>query len=161
MDALIDLAGIVTLLAAAIVAGGQVFCMLALLPALPEFTGEMSVRVHQRAMTFRPHNYLRVAGGIAILASAVALILILVEDDGWGARTLMAIGVVATIFSSAVSTREWPINEEINSWEGRQPDLERYPTLRRKWDVQHRLRTVVSLIALVCFAAAVVVSDQL
>ena len=160
MDAVIDLAGIVTLLAAATLAGGQIFCLLALLPALPEFTGEMSARVHQRAMTFRPHRYLRVVGAIAIVASAVTLALIFVEDDNWAARTLMAVGLVTSILSGVVSTREWPINEEINSWEDR-PNLERYPTLRRKWDVQHKVRTVISIIALVSFAVAVVISDQL
>ncbi len=160
MDALIDLAGIVTLLASATVAGGQVFCLLALLPALPEFSGDMSVRVHQRAMTFRPHRYLRVAGGLAIVASTATLVLILVEDDSWAARTLMAIGLVLTIASSLVSTREWPLNDEINSWEDR-PNLERYPTLRQKWDVQHQVRTVISVIALLSFACAVVISDQL
>lgn len=160
MDAVIDLAGIVTLLAAATLAGGQVFCLLALIPALPEFPGEMSARVHQRAMTFRPHGYLRVAGAITIVSSATALVLILVEDDSWAARTLMAIGVATTILSGAVSSREWPINDEINSWED-QPNLERYPTLRRKWDTQHKVRTVLSIIAMASFAAVVVISDRL
>jgi hypothetical protein len=161
LDALIDLAGVVMLVGAAVVAGGQLFCLLALLPALPEFPQEMSVRVHQRAMTFRPHHYLRVAGAITIVSSAAALILILIEDDTWAARILVAAGLATTVLSGITSTREWPINDEINSWEGREPDLARYGALRRKWDDQHRVRTVLSGIALVCFAVAVVVSDQL
>lgn len=161
MDALIDLAGIAMLVSSAVVAGGQVFCLLAVLPALPEFSGEMSVRVHQRAMTFRPHRYLKVAGALAIVASAAALVLILVEDDSWASRTLVAIGLATAVTSGLISTREWPINEEINSWEGREPDLARYATLRRKWDVQHKARTVLSVIALVSFSLAILVSAQL
>ena len=60
-----------------------------------------------------------------------------------------------------MSSREWPINEEINSWEGREPDLERCAALRAKWDRQHYIRTVFSVTALVCFALAALVSQEL
>ena len=161
MDALIDLAGIVVLLAAATLAGGQVFCALAILPALPEFPAEMSARVHQRAMTFRPHRYLRVAGAVAIVSSAATLILIIIEDDSVAAIVLVAIGLATSIVSAVISSREWPINEEILSWEGREPDLDRYAVLRAKWDRQHYVRTVLSVTALVCFALAALVSHEL
>lgn len=161
MDALIDIAGLVALLAAATLAGGQVFAALALLPALPELPPEMSVRVHQRAMTFRPHRYLRIAGAVAILSSAATLILIIVEDDSTGAIVLVALGLALSIVSAVMSSREWPINEEINSWEGREPDLARYEVLRAKWDRQHYVRTVLSVTALVCLALAALVSGEL
>jgi Anthrone oxygenase len=161
VDALIDLTGLVALLAAATLAGGQVFCALAILPALPEFPPEMSVRVHQRAMTFRPHRYLRIAGAVAILSGTATLILIIVEDDTAAAIVLVAIGVATSIISAVMSSREWPINEEITSWEGREPDLDRYAVLRAKWDRQHYIRTVLSVTGLVCFALAALVSHEL
>ena len=149
------------MLAAATLAGGQIFCALAILPGAAGVPPEMSVRVHQRAMTFRPHRYLRVTGAIAILASAATLILISVEDDDAAAIALVAIGLAVSIASAVMSSREWPINEEINSWEGREPDLERYAALRAKWDRQHYIRTVLSVTALVCFAVAALVSHEL
>jgi hypothetical protein len=112
-------------------------------------------------MTFRPHRYLRVTGAIAILAAAAALVLIIVEDDTAAPIALVAVGLVASIVSGAISSREWPINQEINSWEGREADLGRYAALRRKWDLQHYARTAFSIVALVCFALAVVVSHEL
>ena len=161
MDVLIDLAGLMALLAASTLAGGQIFCALAILPALPELGPETSVRVHQRAMTFRPHRYLRVAGAIAILAGAATLVLIIVEDDSAATIALVAIGVALSIVSAVMSSREWPINEEITSWEGGEPDLERYAALRAKWDRQHYIRTVLSVTGLVCFAVAALVSHEL
>ena len=161
MDALIDLLGLVAVLAAATLAGGQIFCALAILPALPEFPPEMSARVHQRAMTFRPHRYLRVAGAIAILSGAATLILLVVEDDATAAIVLVGIGVGLSIVSAVMSSREWPINEEITSWEGGEPDLDRYAVLRAKWDRQHYIRTVLSVTALICFTVAALVSHEL
>lgn len=161
MDVLIDVTGLVAILAAATLAGGQIFCALAILPALPELPPEMSVRVHQRAMTFRPHRYLRVAGALAILSSAATLILIIIEDDNVGSIVLVAIGLATSLTSALMSSREWPINEEISSWEGRDPDLERYAVLRDKWDRQHYIRTVLSVTALVGFALAALVSHEL
>jgi uncharacterized protein YjeT (DUF2065 family) len=161
VGAFIDVAGFVMLVATALLAGGQLFCLLAVVAALPDFSEETSLRIHQDAMTWRPDRYMRIAGGIALLAGATTLVLLLVEDDRWAARVLVAVGVALAVASGIVSSREWPINDEIYSWRGREHDLARYAVLRRRWDVQHLLRTILSVLSLACLAAAVVVSAQL
>jgi hypothetical protein len=159
MDALIDVLRALTVVGAAIVAGGQLFCLLAVLPAMPAWAGEMSVKVHQDALTHRPHRYLRAVSGVTVLAAVALLVLIIVEDETTSARVFTGAGLAILIVSGLVSSREWPINEEINGW-GEKPDLGRYATLRHKWDSQHVVRTWLSMAALVCFVISAVVATQ-
>jgi hypothetical protein len=159
VEALIDVLRSVNLVAIAIVAGGQLFCLLAVLPAMHGWTGEMSAKVHQDALTHRPHRYLRAVSAVAGLSAIALLVLILVEDETAATRVLTALALVVTLISGAISSREWPINEEINSW-GDQPKLERYAVLRRTWDYRHVLRTWLSMLALILFVVAAVVAEQ-
>src|SRR5215210_4159236 len=144
METTVEILQFVVVVSAAIVAGGQLFCLLAVLPAMRYDGWDLgfSVKVHQDALTVRPHRYLRVAGGFPILG-AIAL-LIVNGDLGDTAMVLTIVGLVMTVINAVVSSREWPINDEINSWRGNPdpaPAEERYPALRRKWDVQHLIRT--------------------
>lgn len=160
MDAVIDILGLVTVTGSATVAGGQIFCLLAVLPALPSFSQDMSARVHQEALTDRPHRYLRAASIVTIVSTAALLVLLFGEDDSWAARILFCGGLAAMLVSGVASSREWPINDEINAW-GDSPVLDRYAVLREKWDSQHRFRTLLSVISLLCFITGLLVSEQL
>jgi hypothetical protein len=160
VDVLIDVAAFATVVAAGVVAGGQLFCLVALLPALAGWSGEMSAHVHRDAMTDRPHHFLRVVAMIMLLSSLALLVLLIVDDDSWLAIALLAVGFAAALASGGISSREWPINEEIKSW-GDAPKLDRYRELRRTWDVRHVRRTWLSTLALAAFVAAALVSESI
>jgi hypothetical protein len=153
MELLLDGLYFVTVFASAIVAGGQLFCLLAVLPAMPKWSDEMGVRVHQEALTFRPHTYLK---RVALSALAAALLLLFLQHQRLGASYgATVIGFLCMAASGFISARfEWPINDEINSW-GTGPIGANYAVLRSSWDSRHRLRTVLSVTALVCFVMAV------
>src|SRR5438046_9594453 len=116
----------------------------------------MSAKVHQDALTYRPPHYLRGVSAFAVLTGIALLVLILVEDDSTATRVLTALALAVTIVSGAISSRECPINEEINSW-GDQPKLERYAVLRRMGDYRHVRGTWLGMLAyaIVVVAAAV------
>jgi hypothetical protein len=156
MEVTLSVLRVVNLVAAAFVAGGQMFVLVALLPALAEWPPAMSARVHADGMTDRPHHFLRVCA-IGAVISALLILAILATKGKTLALVLTAIGFVATVVSGVISSKEWPINEEIKSWR-LEPKLERYAELRRLWDTRHVRRTWLSLTAFVLFATAVVVA---
>lgn len=147
----------IALTTGALVAGGQLFCLLAVIPAFNDWPDEQGVFVHQAALSERPHRYLRVLSPIAILG---ALATVAIEHSTDPAVILTAAGFVLSIFNGIYSQREWPINHEIDSF-GSSPtseQVEKYKGLRKTWDSQHVLRTVATNAALLCFAAAALVA---
>lgn len=154
MEVTLDVLRVINLVAAAFVAGGQMFCKIAVLPAMPGWPPAMSARVHADALTDRPHRFLRVCGATALLTGAVLTALLAVNHQMLP-LVPTAIAFAVTAASSFVSTKEWPINEEIKSW-GQEPKLDRYAELRRTWDRRHVIRTWLSLAAFVGFAIAAV-----
>lgn len=159
MAALIDVIGFGVIVAASVVAGGQLFCLVAILPAMPGWAPEMSAIVHRDAMTDRPHRYLRVFAAITVVTAATLLVLMIVDGDSSLAIAFVAVGLGAALVSSGISSREWPINEEIKSW-GDAPKVDRYAELRRLWDVRHVRRTWLSTFALAAFVVAILVSES-
>lgn len=159
MGALIDVIAFGAIISASVVAGGQLFCLVALLPALPGWAPEMSAIVHRDAMTDRPHRFLRVWAGIMVVTAVTLLVLMIVDGDSRLAIAFFAVGLGATLVSSAISSREWPINEEIKSW-GDAPKLDRYAELRRLWDIRHVRRTWLSTFGLAAFVIAILISES-
>lgn len=157
MEVILDVIRVVNLFMAGIIAGGQAFCLVALVRSLPEYAPATSVFVHQHSMTDRPHYFLRAVGVIVILTGA-ALVVLLILDGQTLRLALTAAALAATVVSGVLSTREWPINEEIKSW-GAEPRLDRYAVLRRTWDSRHVKRTWLSVAAFVLFASAIVVAE--
>lgn len=156
METSVEILQFVIVVTAAILAGGQIFCLLALLPAMRYDGWDLgfSVKVHQDAMTLRPHRYLRITGLFPIVCSVAVLA---IEGSLELEMVLIIVGLVLSVFSGLVSSREWPINEEINSWRTNPgPAAERYPALRHKWDVQHLIRTIASTLALLVFTVAAI-----
>lgn len=119
----------------------------------------MSAIVHRDAMTDRPHRFLRLFAGIAVVTAAALLVLMIVDDDSWFAIAFVASGLIAALVSSRLSSREWPINEEIKSW-GDEPKVDRYAELRRLWDLRHVRRTWLSTLALAAFVAGILASGS-
>ena len=150
-----DVLRVINLVAAALMAGGQTFCLVAVLPALPLWPPAMGARVHADALTDRPDRVMKVAGIVSVV-TALALVVILATSGGTAELVATAAGLAAAVASSVVSSREWPINEEIKSW-GQAPNLARYAEVRPIWDRRHVLRTWLSLGAFVCFALAAVI----
>jgi hypothetical protein len=143
----------VALVASAIVAGGQLFCLLAVIPSFGDWSPRTGVAVHQSALSERPHRYLRV---VSALTFVFAIATIIIEWDTETPVIFAGIGALLSIFNGVYSQREWPINHEIDSY-GDSPTEEQvshYEGLRRKWDEQHRIRTAASLLSLAFFAAA-------
>jgi hypothetical protein len=143
----------ITLVTGALVAGGQLFCLLAVIPAFRDWPSEQGVFVHQAALSERPHRYLRVLSPIAVIGAAAT---VAIEHSADAAVILVAVGFVGSLFNGIYSQREWPINHEIDSF-GSSPtpeQVEKYKGLRQTWDSQHVVRTVATNGALVCFSAA-------
>lgn len=155
MEMALEAVRVFNLVAAALMAGGQVFCLVAVIPALPLWPPAMGARVHADALTDRPDRVMKVAGILSVL-TALALVALLTRSGRTAELVATAAGLASAVASSLVSSREWPINEEIKSW-GQQPNLARYAEVRPVWDRRHALRTWLSLAAFVFFAVAAVI----
>lgn len=156
MDTPAEITLFITVATAAVVAGGQIFCRLAVIPAFGDWSPEFGVSVHQHALTERPHRYLRAVSALSFFAAVATIVIGIVDDSESGAVVLVAIGLALAVFSAAYSQKEWPINDEINAMGDNptQENVNRYGELRRLWDSQHTIRTVATVLALLCFAAA-------
>jgi hypothetical protein len=154
MELGLDVLRVVNLLASALMAGGQMFCLVAVLPAMPGWPPAMSARVHADALTDRPDRVMKVAGVVSVLTALVLVAMLVVAGRIPGA-VLTAAGFLSAVLSSFISSREWPINEEIKSW-GPEPKLDRYAEMRPVWDRRHVGRTWASLAAFLFFAVAAV-----
>jgi hypothetical protein len=149
----------VNLFATAIVSGGQIFCLRALVSARQSWPPELGAKVHQDAMTARPDGYIRPAAAVALLT---ALLIAGLEAASPGpALVLMLLGVVGLVAVAVISVRwEFPINREINSWQGKAVPVDRYLMIRKTWDEKHLLRTIAGTVALVCFILACLLRQQ-
>jgi hypothetical protein len=158
MSGLVQSLRAVNLISAGIQTGGQIFCLMAVIPAMRRWPLDMSVRVHQDALTYRPENYLRPAAILEIV-TAVA-ILFLHHRSPTASTGLTALGLAGQLANGFISARwEWPINTEVNSW-GDDPVAEKYPQMRETWDTKHVMRTAASVFALTCFALAAVKDNR-
>ena len=153
MDTPAEITLFITIITAGVVAGGQIFCRLAVIPAFGDWSREFGVAVHQHALTERPHRYLRAVSAVSMVATIAT---IAIEHSTDGPVVLTAIGLVLAVFSAVYSQREWPINDEINSFGDAPSDeqVNRYAELRRLWDSQHTIRTIATVLAFLSFVAA-------
>ena len=157
METAVEILQFVAITAMALTAGGQIFCTRSLIQALPAYSTEVSVQVHQESMTWRPDSYLK---RVATLGTAVPfVIVVLIVIDGDVDVVPMVLTLVAGLlgaFQGYVTVHyEWPINNEVNSW-GSGPVPDRYAEMRKEWDDKHVVRTVASTLALACLTAAAI-----
>jgi hypothetical protein len=156
MNVVLDALQVINLLAAALGAGGQVFCLRTLIPARRGWAPDFGTKVHQDAMTTLPDDYMKPAAAVAM---ATGLLIAVLERSGLP-TLLTLLGVAGQVANAIISVRwEFPINREIVSW-GNGPVPDRYPSLRDTWDQKHAWRTTASLFALACFILACVLRQR-
>jgi hypothetical protein len=153
METAVEILQLISVSACALLTGGQMFCLVAVIPALPAFPTDVSAHVHQEALSRRPHHFLRI---VALVTMVSALAILVVERDlGEASMIFTLIGLLLVAANAVISSREWPINHEIDSW-GSGPIPEGYPRLRAQWDQQHLWRTALSVPALACLVAGAI-----
>lgn len=142
----------VNITAASIAAGGQLFCLVAVVPALKKWPSQMSVQVHRDAMTTRPDALMK---PMAITAGAsAAALLILQRNPASPAARMTALGLAGVLVNGFISARwEWPINQAITATPAESVPVD-YDTMRRTWDTKHALRTAASTVAMLAFILA-------
>jgi hypothetical protein len=139
---------------AGLVAGAQVFVMLALIPAMKGWPSTTSARLHRDAMITAPETYLRPSAATSMVT---AVLLMLLQRNH---KTLPGIfnlaGLAAQLVNTFISARwEWPINNEILTWSSdSEIPPENYEEMRETWDQMHFWRLLGSVAAFVCFALA-------
>jgi hypothetical protein len=125
------------LFAAALEAGGQLFCLKTVIPARRAWLPEVGTKVHQDALTARPDAYMKPAAATALLTGLTIAVLDFGTRGLGVTGVLTLLGALGQLANAIISARwEWPINREINSW-STEPVLDRYTTLRDTWHEKH------------------------
>jgi hypothetical protein len=159
MSALLDAFQIIMLSSVAVIVGGRIYVARVVLPAMTTFPPELSVRLHQQLLTrrsgkvFKPMNYVALAA-----AAACIIVTPFVSHIHEGATiALTAVVLLALSAYGVLTTREMPINREVNSWE---PGVvkDNYPELRATWDHHSQIKLACSVLAFACAVAAIYVS---
>lgn len=65
----------ITVVGSGVMAGGQLFVLRAIIPAMRGWERRMNVRGHQDLLTYRAHNYLSVVAITTIVTGVVLLLL--------------------------------------------------------------------------------------
>lgn len=141
---------VVGITSSAMLAGGQVYTWVAILPHKEALTAERSLALH-REMMQRPDAYLFPAG-VVVMVSAVALsvVCLMAGQPVALAMSLLAVaGMAVTAFVSQRSNR--PINRLVMD-----PAVTpaAYEPMALRWHRIHRIRTVSSCVALLGFELA-------
>jgi uncharacterized membrane protein len=152
VNALTKTLRVINLASAGIEAGGQLFCLVALVPALKLWPTQMGVRVHQDALTVRPESLMKPTGIVA--ATSAAGLLLLNHNPKSRVAHMTLLGLIGVLVNGFISARwEWPVNDAINAAPG-ETVPENYAAMRRTWDTKHAMRTVASSAALLTFILA-------
>lgn len=143
-----------TVVGSGVMAGGQLFVLRSIIPAMRAWERRMSIRVHQELLTYRAHEYLSV---VAVTTIVTGVILVLFDNRSPLRTVFTILGVAGQLANGIITARwQWPINAEVNTWPAESaPD--KYETMRVGWDRKHRRRTVASIVSLSCFAVAAAV----
>ena len=135
---------------AAMMAGGLVMVMVAVVPTFRRLPDRLAVRLHREV-----DRYVDVPLPIfTALTFVTALLLAVVDTQTATTRALTlvaAAGALLVALSSHFVNR--PMNLRLRTW-GDGPVAPEYPTLRRRWDLAHAARTVAGLTTLVCTIVA-------
>ena len=138
---------VLNLLVAAMMAGGLVMVMVAVVPTFRRLPDRLAVSLHRQV-----DRYVDVPLPIFTVLTVLSAIPLLFDDDtatGLVAAAA-ACGVVVAVGSHFVNR---PMNLRLKSW-GPGPVPAEYAGLRRRWDLAHALRTAAGLAALVCLIVA-------
>jgi hypothetical protein len=155
---LLDALQVIMLSSVAVIAGGRIYVARVVLPALQAFSPEVSVQLHQQLLTRRSGKVFKPANYIALVASGACIIVIPFVDRISVAPTIVLTAIVLAALSAygVLTTREMPINREVNSWApGEVRDS--YPRLRATWDHHSQIKLACSVLAFACAVAALIV----
>jgi hypothetical protein len=135
----------------AIVAGGQLFALRVIIPAMRDLPPQASAPLHQAMLVDLPHKYL---GPIGML-SAISAIGILVWERTLPplAVALLLLGLVAWLAVAIPSIINRRVNIKIADLSADDVSAQ-YPQMRQTWERLHVVRTAASLFVLSCYVAS-------
>ena len=135
-------------LAAALLAGGQIFVLFVVLRTMRHVELLDSFHLHQRMLsTDYPDTYIQPSG---ILMFVLGAVLLAVEPRST-ANVIFTVIPMVCIACIVVLTRaiNRPINRTLGTWTD--VNLAGYPALRRRWDRGHVVRALCGTTALISF----------
>ena len=141
-------------LAAALVAGGQIFVLFVVIRTMRHMTTLDSFHLHQKMLsTDYPDTYIQPAGIVVFILGAVLLGI----EHRTTANVVLTILPMAAIASIVVLTRliNRPINRKLGTWTDQ--DVDRYPAERRRWDRSH---AVCAMCGTIAFLSYVILSNH-
>ncbi len=142
----------VNLLLAAMMTGGLVMVMVAVIPTFHRLPVPLAVKLHREV-----DHYIDVPLPIfTVLTFATAIPLLFDSSLSSGSKVLVGIAAGATAVvavSSHLINR--PMNQRLKSW-GDGPVPDEYAALRRRWDLAHAWRTFAGLVALICLIVSMI-----
>jgi hypothetical protein len=137
---------------AAIVAGGQLLVLLAIVPVKRQWPQELSLKLHQDMLIVPPDRYLKPSVG-AMFATAI-LILALRRDFTEPSGIFTAVGLASTI-GVMITAQFWNFatNRVVRTL-SLEPVPAEYAKLAQRWDTAHAVRTGFGVAAFVCYLIA-------
>jgi len=141
----------INLFCAGLIAGGQVFVLLVVLPVMRRWPVAMAVRTHQMMLFGTPDKYI-VPSAIACPLSAIAILLLRQRlnlsslFDIIGVLSAAGLTVASVAFAEPLSRRLLECSSEAV------PGT--YVDVQQRWDRVHAIRTVAALLMMMSFIIA-------
>jgi hypothetical protein len=158
MRILLDAILALSLASEAVLAGGQTFIRVNVVPALGDFGDQLGLRVHQELLTWRNGKVMKPAGMTAIVALTAVFVVVPFVSDIRKVVTLVLVGCayVALLGYFLIARKERRANRVVNTWSPDAPPAE-YPEMRAEWDAQQVFRLGLTALAFALTVAAVMV----
>lgn len=135
-------------LAAGLVAGGQIFVLFVVVRTARRLGPLDSLHLHQSMLsTEYPDVYIQPAGIVAFVLGAVLLGIEPHTTANVTLTILPMLGIACIVVLTRTINR--PINRKLGTWTD--DDVERYPAVRRRWDRGHAVRATCGTIAFVSY----------
>jgi len=161
MELLVLALRFVNIVAAAIVAGGQVYVFRVVMPVKKRFDTRDSVQLHNAMLGHQTDHYMKPSG---IVSGLCALALVgLGVSNAYPMPTvsivLTAVGILGTLAIALLSrygnvpTNAWMLTWSLDDI----PDD--YPTVRARWDLIHTFRVISGTTALTCYLLAALLAE--
>jgi apolipoprotein N-acyltransferase len=144
---------VIAAFAAGLVAGGQLFVLIAIVPLRRRWPDAIVIPVHQDLLAITADKWLRPVLGVAF-TTGIAALAVHHDVDGVSGVSM----IVALVACAGVMVMSFRFNFPLNR---RVAELERaesggaYAELGRRWDVAHGARTAFGTIAFAAFLLAV------
>ncbi|MBZ5566720.1 MAG: hypothetical protein LAN64_02595, partial [Acidobacteriia bacterium] len=141
----------INLLSAALIAGGQVFVLMVILPVMRRWSPAMAVQTHQ-AMLFQTPDKFIVPSAVVCPLSAIAILALRHKADVSGLFDVVGVLAAAAVTLTSVVLAE-PLSRTIAGWtEGVVPGG--FAELQQRYDSVHAVRTAAALLMTAAFIVA-------